>query len=187
MRVSRETADKNRKRVVRTASEQFRTHGFDGIGISGLMKAAGLTQGGFYKQFENKEALALEATALALDENFAMWSDAVKGAEDPVAALKSWYLSEQHLSAVAQGCTYATLAPEAARDRPALQNVFGQAVARQIDDLSEVLGANDAPRDAAIQVMAQMIGALILARSVSDNDLQRDILAAATRSTIPLE
>ena len=58
MRVSRETAARNRDNVVKTASRQFREHGYDGIGIAGLMKAAGLTQGGFYKQFADKDVCA---------------------------------------------------------------------------------------------------------------------------------
>ncbi|OIQ34014.1 MAG: hypothetical protein BM559_09045 [Roseobacter sp. MedPE-SWchi] len=176
MRVSRETADKNRKRVVRTASEQFRKHGYDGIGIAGLMKAAGLTQGGFYKQFENKEALELEATELALSENFDMWAEAIKDADDPVVALKEWYLSPQHMSAIQHGCTYATLGAEATRDRPALQAVFSRAVETQIDDLAEAIGGNPDSRAEAIQTMAQLIGTMILARSVSDKDLQREIM-----------
>ena len=65
MRVSRETAARNRENVVKTASRQFREHGYDGIGIAGLMKAAGLTQGGFYKQFADKDAIITEATQQA--------------------------------------------------------------------------------------------------------------------------
>ncbi len=88
MRVSRETARKNRQRVVRTASEQFRINGYDGIGVANLMKAAGMTQGGFYKQFDSKEALELEATELALDENHSVWCKSMEGADDPVAFIR---------------------------------------------------------------------------------------------------
>jgi TetR/AcrR family transcriptional regulator, transcriptional repressor for nem operon len=179
MRVSRETAKKNRQNVVRTASEQFRTHGYDGIGIASLMKAAGMTQGGFYKQFENKEALECEATELALNDNFELWAKTTEGEGDPVAALKAWYLSPQHLSAVGQGCTYATLAAEANRQRPALQNIFNAAVAQQIEFLAQALGDKPDSRAEAIQTISQMVGALILARSVNDEDLQQEILTAA--------
>lgn len=179
MRVSRETAQKNRQNVVRTASEQFRMHGYDGIGIANLMKAAGMTQGGFYKQFENKEALECEATELALNDNRELWSKAIEGQNDPVDALKAWYLSPEHVSAVGQGCTYATLAAEANRQRPALQQVFTNAIEQQIENLAVAMGENPDSRAEAIQVMSRMIGALILARSVSDEDLQKEILASA--------
>ncbi|MGJ8555992.1 MAG: TetR/AcrR family transcriptional regulator [Sulfitobacter geojensis] len=181
MRVSRETAQKNRQNVVRTASEQFRTHGYDGIGIAGLMKAAGMTQGGFYKQFENKEALECEATELALSDNFALWAKTIEGQSDPVAALKAWYLSAQHVSAVGHGCAYAALASEATRQRPALQNIFTSAVAQQIEQLAKALGDQPESRTEAIQAMSQMIGALILARAVGDEGLQNEILTAGQK------
>lgn len=164
-----------------TASEQFRTHGYDGIGIASLMKAAGMTQGGFYKQFENKEALELEATELALQENFEAWSKSQEGADDPVAALKDWYLTPQHLNAVGKGCTYAALGAEATRARPALQAVFSAAVERQIENLAQAIGNSPENRGQAIQTMAQMIGTLILARSVNDEDLQQEIMATGKR------
>lgn len=178
MRVSRETAKKNRQNVVRTASEQFRIHGYDGIGIAGLMKAAGMTQGGFYKQFENKEALECEATEFALNDNFEFWAKSMKGKSDPASSLKAWYLTPQHLSTVGQGCAYAALAAEANRQRPAVQNVFSNAVAQQIEHLAEAFGAAPESRTEAIQAMSQMIGALILARAVDDEDLQHEILTA---------
>lgn len=178
MRVSREKAQKNRQNVVRTAAEQFRTHGYDGIGVAGLMKAAGMTQGGFYKQFDNKEALECEATELALNDNFELWAKTIKGKSDPVAALKAWYLSPQHLAKVGQGCGYAALAAEASRQRPALQTTFNSAVTQQVEHLAEALGDHPESRTEAIQAMSQMIGALILARAVDDTDLQDEILTA---------
>ncbi len=182
MRVNRETAQKNRQNVVRTASEQFRIHGYDGIGIASLMKAAGMTQGGFYKQFENKEALECEATQLALRENFELWAKSIKAKSDPVAALTEWYLSPQHVSAVGKGCAYATLAAEATRQRPALQDIFSNAVARQIENLSQAIDDKPESRAEAIQAMSQMIGALILARAVSDESLQQEILSAGRKT-----
>jgi hypothetical protein len=54
MRVSRTQAEQNRQTVIDVASRLFRENGFDGIGIKDLMKAAGLTQGAFYKQFAQR-------------------------------------------------------------------------------------------------------------------------------------
>ena len=50
MRVSREKALENREQIIETAARQLRTHGFDGIGVADIMKAAGLTHGGFYRK-----------------------------------------------------------------------------------------------------------------------------------------
>jgi AcrR family transcriptional regulator len=55
-RVSHAQAQANRQRVVERASQLFREQG-TGVSVADLMKAAGLTHGGYYKQFASKEAL----------------------------------------------------------------------------------------------------------------------------------
>src|ERR1700757_4250335 len=76
MRVSRDQAEKNRQTVINVASQLFREHGFDGIGLKDLMEAAGLTQGAFYKQFASKDDLAAQASKRALESACRRWSDA---------------------------------------------------------------------------------------------------------------
>ena len=66
MRVTQEVAEQNRRSVVKTAGKLFRENGYDGIGVAALMKAAGLTHGGFYKQFRDKQNLMEEASADAM-------------------------------------------------------------------------------------------------------------------------
>jgi TetR/AcrR family transcriptional regulator, transcriptional repressor for nem operon len=61
MKVSREEAARNRGRIVDAASKLFRERGFDGIGVSDLMKSVGLTHGGFYGHFSSKEDLMAQA------------------------------------------------------------------------------------------------------------------------------
>src|SRR6478752_2009661 len=66
-RVSQAQAQENRRRIVETASRLFREQGTH-VSVADLMKAAGLTHGGFYKQFASKEALIDEATSHAFAE-----------------------------------------------------------------------------------------------------------------------
>jgi len=180
MRVSREVAAKNRQRVVDTASREFRTHGYDGIGVAGLMKAAGMTHGGFYKQFEHKDALAVEATAQALGRNFTHWQRQLDDAGgDPLGTLRHWYLSQAHLEERGKGCTYAALAAEAPRHGEALQEVFTDALERQVEDIAERIDGSDDARAEVLRTVSQVIGAMILARAVSDPELRDEILDAA--------
>src|SRR5262249_60320347 len=76
MRVTREQAAANRERVLDAASMLFRRHGFDGIGVADIMKAAGLTHGGFYGQFASKEELAAEACARCHADPWTAWLEA---------------------------------------------------------------------------------------------------------------
>ena len=55
MKVTREQAAANREKIVEVASILFRKHGFEGIGVADIMKAAGLTHGGFYGHFKSKD------------------------------------------------------------------------------------------------------------------------------------
>ena len=67
MRVSREKSAETRERILDVAATLFREKGFDGIGLADIMKAAGLTHGGFYKHFESKTELEAEACAHLFD------------------------------------------------------------------------------------------------------------------------
>ncbi|MDB5924847.1 MAG: TetR family transcriptional regulator, partial [Betaproteobacteria bacterium] len=74
MKVSREQAAENRERILDAAAQLFRERGFEGIGVADLMKAAGLTHGGFYGHFASKEDLMAQACARASTRSRALWS-----------------------------------------------------------------------------------------------------------------
>ncbi|WP_417670926.1 TetR/AcrR family transcriptional regulator [Roseibium sp.] len=190
MKVTREDAAENRRRVVKVAAEMFREHGYDGIGIAALMKAAGLTNGAFYKQFDSKEALVAEATATALSENADGWSEALSQAEsDPRAAISRWYLSDEHLAHRDKGCAFAALASEIPRHSDAVRSVFDDGLGTIVDQVTEALPSpgegetetgkgQGAGPDEAIRLVCQMVGALMLARAAGDPDLVNAILSA---------
>src|SRR6185312_7276972 len=67
MRKNRQDTEDTRRRIVDAASREFREQGIDGTGLAGLMAAAGLTHGGFYKHFASKEQVVEESVALAMD------------------------------------------------------------------------------------------------------------------------
>lgn len=69
MRYKPEHKEKTHRRIVETAAKEFRTYGFEGIGIPALMGALDLTHGGFYAHFADKEALVAEASTLALQQS----------------------------------------------------------------------------------------------------------------------
>src|SRR4029077_7942511 len=60
MRKSRIEAAKTRERIVTAAAAEFRQHGIAATGLADLMKAAGLTHGGFYRHFASKDQLVAE-------------------------------------------------------------------------------------------------------------------------------
>lgn len=184
MRVSRAQAQENRSAVIAAASRLFRERGFDGIGLADLMKAAGLTHGGFYKQFGSKEDLEVLASERALKGNADAWSSAVESAPDhPLAALIDLYLSDTHRESVGEGCAFAALGTDAARHGPALRQTFQQGLEAHLDVIDAALSAapDEGTRDASIAVFSSMVGALLLARAVDDKALSERILKAAAQ------
>jgi TetR/AcrR family transcriptional repressor of nem operon len=180
VRVSRDQASQNRKRVVAVASALFREKGVDGVGISDLMSEAGLTHGGFYKQFRSKAELVEEACSLALEDTMAFWDSYVESAAEPRATFVRGYLSDPHRDRVSEGCLLAALAGEASREPPAIREVFTRAIRSYADRLDQPADARTPEsRAAALSNFAEMVGALLLARVSNDPQLSRDILGAA--------
>lgn len=184
MRVSRKQAEANHQAVINTASELFRENGFDGIGLKDLMKGAGLTQGGFYKQFSSKEDLIVQASERALEKAAQRWSTAVERMpETPLDAVISFYLSQDHVGEQGKGCPMVALAADAARQGASVKSAFEAGVKSHLQMLTAIAGASeqDAPSDKAMVILSLMVGAMTLARAVNDTALVQDLLAAASK------
>lgn len=180
MKVTREQAAQNRDTVVNAASRLFRVHGVDGIGIGEIMRESGLTHGGFYGQFASKDALAGEACARALEGSVARWTRIVaEHPGDPVSALAMDYLSARNRDAPETGCALVALAADAAR-----RGEVGAAFRAGLLGLAEVVeqAAPDQGREGALAIVSQMVGAMVLARSVDDKDISNAILAATRKA-----
>ena len=55
-------------RIVSVAAKRFRELGLEGIGVADVMKEAGVTVGGFYKHFDSRDELVVEALATAFQD-----------------------------------------------------------------------------------------------------------------------
>lgn len=177
MKVSREQAERNREKVVDAASRLFRARGVEGVGIGEVMRECGLTHGGFYNQFESKEALAAEACATLLARGAAKWRRL--SAEDGPDAITADYLSARNRDAPETGCALIALGPDAARKGGPLAAAFREG----FEDLTAALqNAGIVDRDAALARMAQLVGTMVLARAVDDPALSEELLAANRRA-----
>ena len=107
MRKSREEAAQTRRRIVEAASCEFRKNGIVATGLNDLMKAAGLTHGGFYKHFESKDQLVAEATTAAVDALLEGMA-----AHPTISAAVAAYLSTRHRDNPASGCPLAAIGSE---------------------------------------------------------------------------
>lgn len=177
-RVSQAQAQENRQRVVATASRMFREKG-TAVSVADLMKAAGLTHGGFYKQFGSKEDLVDEAIAHAFDEQAAHSAVAPEEqAGEREAARRTLiedYLSVWHRDHPGEGCPVSGFAADLGREP-------GQAARAQDVYINGV--RNRAARlatgdDDGMAQLCTMVGALVLARATRDNPISDELLQAA--------
>lgn len=188
MRVSRQQAAENRKRVLDVAGRLFREKGFDGIGVADVMKAAGLTHGGFYGQFASKDDLAAQALSGAFDHGVERWTARAQAApDDPFGAIVGYYLSRGHRDVMGASCPISALAGEVTRQSPAVRSSFTEGFERLAAVLAENLpdeksaNAEDRRRQ-TLAIMATIAGAVTLARAVDDKALSDEILAAARKA-----
>ena len=181
MRVSKEQAAENRRRIVEVAGALFRERGFNGIGVADLMKEAGLTHGGFYGHFASKDDLAAEACAGAMAASAQRWEGRVVAGDDGLSALVTAYLTPAHRDNPAGGCPIAGLGVDAARQGGTARRAFTAGLRPFIELLDRLVPGWSAAarRKAALATLSGMVGALILARAVDDPALSEEILDAA--------
>ena len=185
MKVSREQAAANREQVVAVASRLLRERGIDGIGVDALMQGAGLTHGGFYKNFASMEARVAEACARALADGAARWSEYAKASpDDPVGAIIDRYLSPEHCEKVGEGCVFAALAADAGKRGDPVRTVVGGGLDKALARLASLLPGRTAARrrERAMATMAGLVGALVLARIVDDGRTREELLSATAKA-----
>src|SRR5262249_57233524 len=98
------------RRIVRAAACEFREKGIVATSLADLMKAAGMTHGGFYKHFESKDQLIAEACAEATQELMQRMET-----QPTISAAVAGYLSTRHRDTPASGCPFSTIGSELAR------------------------------------------------------------------------
>jgi TetR/AcrR family transcriptional repressor of nem operon len=164
------------ERILEGATRLIRERGLNGVSVPEIMKAAKLTHGPFYNHFSSREALVTEVIDRALGA-LASEISAVKSSKVARRQFLDSYLSLEHRDNPADGCAIAALATDVGRNPPAkapftrrLKQVL-TAVAAKFST-----GGKDGSRAEAIRLLAQIVGALILARAVDDSELSEEIL-----------
>jgi len=185
------TADhkqRTRNKIVAAARHLFNQRGFIDVSIDEVMAEAGLTRGGFYNHFGNKEDL-LVASVEAYEQ--CNPTDAWEGVEldyDADANLLAEqminaYLSDEHLDDIAGHCPLVALPADVSRAGPAVREAYQQLLDRMISVFAE---ADDVDDDTARALTAMCIGAMLVGRTTTDKRSGRQMLKAARRTGVRL-
>ncbi len=184
MRYEKGHKESTRQKIVETAATEFRRRGIDGIGVADLMAQSGLTHGGFYSHFKSKEELVQAALEEAGNKSL-LRKMAAEGAslEDMIR----WYLSPEHCSRTERGCVAAALVSEIARHTPATRAAFTTRLKTFMAAVESKLPPAMAGRkEKAIGIFSAILGALQLARTVTDTKLSQQILEAGMNAALTL-
>jgi len=180
--------DATRKRILKTASRRFRREGLERAGLADLMKAAGLTHGGFYFHFASKEDLVREAMNEAFDQTNALNEQIARSGEHELEAIIRGYLTPGRRDRPESGCAAAALVAEIARHPVSTRRAFMAKLDRLLELIGAYLPRGDATRRrrTAIGIFAVMMGALQLARAEPNPTRSKQILESGIDAALTL-
>ena len=183
MRYSDSHKEETRKKVVRAAAAAIRAKGPDGVGVAEVMAEAGLTHGGFYAHFPNKEALVAAAVEEAFDQSRRRFARLTEGmsSDEALTVFIDAYVSIDHRNHPRRGCPISTLTNDLPRQGSMVRSAFDTGVETLIARIEAWLPdqAPGARHSLASSMTAEMAGAVALARAVSDEDLAEQLLDAS--------
>ncbi len=168
------------RRIVRNASRQLRAKGLNGPAVTTLMKASGLTHGGFYRHFGSRDDLVIEAVEESLQELRDRLITAAKEAEpgEGWKAMVRSYLSLERCDHPDDGCPIAALAPEIARTRSVVKQRSSAAILKFRQELLPYMPGKDAEERATnfLAILSSMVGTIAIARTMPDPAVRQRIL-----------
>jgi TetR/AcrR family transcriptional regulator, transcriptional repressor for nem operon len=182
-----EQKEQTRQRILEAAGRGFRKGGFAGVGVDGLAKEAGVTSGAFYVHF-NSKATAFEEVLTAGLSKLRATIERLQSTHGS----KWWrefvrhYLGPRRMCDLADSCALQSLASEVARSDDASRSAFEAELRKIAALIAAGPRAEIGPKNSedAFAALAQLVGAVTLARAVSDPALAQKIASAAEKSLL---
>jgi AcrR family transcriptional regulator len=184
-----EQKKQTRQRILDAAGRGFRKGGYDGIGVDGLAKQAGVTSGAFYVHFASKAAAFRESVIQGV-------SDVARGVEHFQREHdKNWweefvrfYLAKRKCD-LSESCGLQSLTPEVARADPESRNAFTAELLKVANAIVAGPASSGAPTtiEEAQAALATLIGAVTLARAVDDPAVAKRIATSAEHALVTKE
>ncbi|MDM0032913.1 TetR/AcrR family transcriptional regulator [Variovorax sp. J22P271] len=177
MRYSSTHKQEVRDKLMASSRAIAKRGGFETTGVDALMGAIGMTGGAFYSHFPSKQALFEALISEEVDNSADMLAGNEDSPADHVARCLRGYLSSFHVENPDQGCALTALGPEIARAGPEVRKAVEASLKRTQKNWSDRIGDSDA----AWALIAQCVGAVVLARAVESEKTRKELLAASRR------
>jgi TetR/AcrR family transcriptional repressor of nem operon len=171
------------RKIVKDASRRVRVEGLNGAGVAAVMRDTGLTHGGFYKHFSNKDELLLESLREAFREITDKLANTAERSHPETAwkAIVKTYLSLDYCDHAECGCPLTALAPELARvDKSMRGQILAELVTYKDRMLPFMPGRRAVDKERAFfSIFSTMIGAIEIARMLPEPAMREKVLGTA--------
>lgn len=183
MRYGPEHKQATRERILAAAENLFRKEGFAGSSVERVMRAAGLTVGGFYAHFTSKDTLLAEAVRAFFQRNQPRWLDGLeelKGGEW-LSHFVRRYLNRHIRDNMETGCVMPSVLSDLTRGTPEAREALAEGLEGLVAQMSERVPGGDGvtARQRALATVAFLIGSMTVARATKGLPLSDEILEAA--------
>jgi TetR/AcrR family transcriptional regulator, transcriptional repressor for nem operon len=180
MPYSKEHKQQVRKQILKSTIVNIKKYGIQKTSVPTIMKGAGLTHGGFYAHFPNKETLIQEACYFATEEMIHRLQTLCQASKEAsnITVIIDHYLSTKHRDNPGAGCVLPAISAEMATLSPLLKNVFTECLNRYIAFISEI---GNIPKDTSYAIVSLLVGTLTLSRAVQDENMSRQFLLAGRK------
>jgi TetR/AcrR family transcriptional regulator, transcriptional repressor for nem operon len=177
MRYPKEHKQQARQRLVERSGRLAKERGFAVSGIDAMAAASGVTSGSLYKHFRGKSDLFAAILGAELERSAERFSAVPTGDIKSLEKALRGYLSVQHVDHPDHGCALPALTAEVARADESVRAAFQEGLL----GIHEALKRRLKSGDTAWALIAQSVGAVMLARAVLDDDVRNDVLSAAQK------
>ena len=171
MRYSAEHKAQTREKLLASSGALAKRGGFASTGVDGLMKAIGLTGGAFYGHFSSKDELFAAIVERELSHSLELLGSE-EASRDKLQRCLDLYLSMQHVEQPDSGCAIPSLGAEIARADHSVRELAEHWLIR----LQQAWAKELADPQLAWAILAQCVGALVVARMLASRESQADVL-----------
>lgn len=183
MRYPKDHKDARRRELLAASAGHAKAHGFAASGMDALAAAAGVTVGSLYKHFSGKDALFAELVRSELQRSAELFDGLPAGDTQALLQLLSGYMSLRHVQSPQAGCPLPGLSAEVARAPHEVRAAFQAGLQRLHEAITQRVGGD---AGLAWALIAQSVGAVLLARALPDEAAQRALLAGVRATTAGL-
>lgn len=190
-------SETTRQAIVENTADLFNKKGYAGTFISDLTAATGLTKGGIYGNFKNKDDVAIAALEFNIERRAAIIENKLRTASDyreQLLAYAELFSSRENRVFAPGGCPIMNTACEADDTHPELMNIVSIEVARSKEELiaiiengiaSKVFKVNTNAKKIALTIIALVEGSVLLGRVLKNNE-DRDLVLESVKDLIDL-